>query len=73
MLRLNLAADRNKYREGLRLAANPSSTGLQFDINAVSTIQPNEYFDLEDGPRSDGIGGREWFLQMKKPIDRDVS
>ncbi|XP_041364216.1 cadherin-99C-like [Gigantopelta aegis] len=61
-----------RYRSGLRLRADPSTIGLQFDmVQQQARLDPNQYFLLEDGPRSDRLPGREWFLQLIRPLDRD--
>ncbi|XP_046557610.1 uncharacterized protein LOC124266846 [Haliotis rubra] len=64
-------ASPNEYRAGLGLAGNTQSIGLQFDANTNAQLPPAEYFALESGPRSGSVTGREWFLRLKKPIDRD--
>ncbi|XP_046560783.1 cadherin-99C-like isoform X1 [Haliotis rubra] len=64
-------ASPNEYRAGLGLAGTTQSIGLQFDANNNAQLPPAEYFALESGPRSGSVTGREWFLRLKKPIDRD--
>ncbi|XP_067670938.1 protocadherin Fat 4-like [Haliotis asinina] len=66
-----LDASPNEYRAGLGLAGNTQSIGLQFDASTTAKLPAAEYFELESGPRTGSLTGREWFLRLKKPIDRD--